>query len=111
MLPSIAEGFGQVLLEALACGLPVLATTHTAAPDLIQDGREGFIVEPRRPDQIADRIQWALTHRQDLLQMRFAARACAEQFPWARFHEGVSQSVRDYLHANQVSEMEAAPCS
>ena len=111
VLPSIAEGFGQVLLEALASGLPVIATTHTAAPDLIQNGREGFIVEPRRPDQIAERIQWALSHRRELLQMRFAARSCAEQFPWARFHEGVSQSAREFLNAVQSADMEAASCS
>ena len=108
ILPSIAEGFGQVLLEALASGLPVLATTHTAAPDLIRDGREGFIVEPRRPDQIAERIQWALNHRQELLQMRFAARSCAERFPWARFHDGVTQSVREFLSSVQSGEREAA---
>lgn len=111
VLPSIAEGFGQVLLEALACGLPVLATTHTAAPDLIQEGREGFIVAPRRPDQIADRLQWAMDHRQELLQMRFAARSCAENFPWSRFHEGVNQSVREFLDVIQTSEWEAASCS
>ena len=50
VFPSIAEGFGQVLLEALACGLPILTTTHTAAPDIIRDGEHGFIIEPRRPD-------------------------------------------------------------
>ncbi len=111
VLPSIAEGFGQVLLESLACGLPVLATTHTAAPDLIQDGREGFIVEPRRPDQIAKRIQWALDHRQDLLAMRSAARLCAEQFPWSRFHDGVKRSVEQYLDRVHTAELEVASCS
>ena len=111
VLPSIAEGFGQVLLEALACGLPILATTHTAGPDLIQECKQGFIVEPRRPDQLADRIGWALSHREDLLNMRAAARSCAERFPWSRFHEGVTRSVRDYLDRERVKELEAASCS
>lgn len=108
VLPSIAEGFGQVLLEALACGLPILATTHTAAPDLIEDGREGFIVEPRRPDQLADRIDWALKHRDELLVMRKAARLCAQRFPWSRFHHGVDQAVREYLLSQRVTTQEAA---
>jgi glycosyltransferase involved in cell wall biosynthesis len=53
VFPSVAEGFGQVLLESLACGLPILSTTNTAAPDLIEDGVQGFVVEPRRPEQQA----------------------------------------------------------
>ena len=85
VFPSVGEGFGQVLLEALACGLPVLATTHTAAPDLIEDGVEGFIVPPRRPDFLAMRIQWALTHRDDLANMGRRARERAVCFPWAAF--------------------------
>ncbi|MGI4755218.1 MAG: glycosyltransferase family 4 protein [Janthinobacterium lividum] len=108
VLPSIAEGFGQVLLEALACGLPILATTHTAAPDLIEEGREGFVVDPRRPDQLADRIGWAMAHRDELLHMRSAARACAERFPWSRFHEGVNQAVQAYLQAAHVAPTEVA---
>ncbi len=111
VLPSIAEGFGQVLLEALACGLPVLATTHTAAPDLITQGEQGFVVEPRRPDQLADRISWALTHRDDLLAMRFAARTRAEQFPWSRFQQEVSRFVRassDPLQHRQHIALEGA---
>jgi glycosyltransferase involved in cell wall biosynthesis len=93
VFPSVAEGFGQVLLEALACGLPILSTTNTAAPDLIDDGVQGFIVEPRRADQIAGRIQWALRHRTQLAEMRAAARTRAEQFTWKRFRAGVLTAV------------------
>ena len=96
VFPSVAEGFGQVLLEALACGLPILSTTHTAAPDLIEDGVQGFIVEPRRPDLIADRIDWALHHRTEVAEMGSRARLCAEQFSWQRFRAGVVQAVEAF---------------
>jgi len=104
VLPSIGEGFGQVLLEALACGLPVLSTTNTAAPDLIHNDVEGFIVDPRSPEQIAERLAWGLTHRHELLAMRTLARSCAETFPWARFHEGVVRSVREFMADNALYE-------
>ena len=97
VFPSVAEGFGQVLLESLASGLPILATTSTAAPDLIEDSVQGFIVEPRRPDLLAARITWALSHREELRAMGLAARTRAEQFTWARFRSRVAEVVGAYL--------------
>ena len=95
--PSVAEGFGQVLLEALACGLPILSTTHTAAPDLIEDGGEGFIVEPRRPEELVARIAWACTHRAELQEMGRRARVRAEKFTWERFRAQAATAVGRYL--------------
>lgn len=103
VFPSVAEGFGLVLLEALACGLPILSTTHTAAPDLIQDGVQGFVVEPRRPELIADRIDWALNHRAGVVEMGHRARLCAEQFSWQRFRSGVVQAVGEFAASNQIA--------
>ena len=96
VFPSIAEGFGQVLLESLASGLPILSTTRTAAPDLIEEGREGFVVAPGDVAALAARIDWALTHRADLEAMRPLARACAEQFTWERFRTGVVDAVHAF---------------
>jgi len=96
VFPSVAEGFGQVLLEALSCGLPILSTTRTAAPDLIESGVEGFIVEPRRPDLIADRIDWALNHRAEVVEMGHRARLSAEQFTWQRFRSGIVEAVGQF---------------
>ncbi len=98
VFPSIAEGFGQVLLEALASGLPILSTTHTAAPDLIVDGEHGFIVEPRRPDLLADRIAWASAHPDELAEMKLRARARAEQFTWERFRSKSVAAIASYLN-------------
>ncbi len=101
VFPSVAEGFGQVLLEALASGLPILSTTHTAAPDLLTDGphgyQEGFIIEPRRPDLLAERIEWAVDHRAELAEMGQRARTRATQFTAERFRSGVVDAVRDFL--------------
>ncbi len=97
VFPSVAEGFGQVLLESLASGLPILSTTHTAAPDLIDSGVEGFIIEPRRADLLAERLEWALSHRQALRDMGDAARLRAQQFTWQRFRSRVAEAVRGYL--------------
>ena len=100
IFPSVAEGFAQVLLESLACGLPILSTTHTAAPDLITEGVEGFIVEPRRPDLLAERLGWCLENRDALAAMRTAARRTAERFTWQRFRDGAAAAVRSYLEAD-----------
>jgi starch synthase len=57
VLPSIEDGFGLVLAQALACGCPVIATDHTGAPDLLQNDEAGYIVPIRRSDLLADRLQ------------------------------------------------------
>jgi len=57
VLPSIEEGLALVQAEAMACGCPVIATDHTGAEDLFEDGTEGFIVPIRHADAIAARLQ------------------------------------------------------
>ncbi len=97
VFPSVAEGFAQVLLESLACGLPILSTTHTAAPDLIEDGEQGFIVAPRRPDLLAEKIAWAASHRPELARMGAAARLRAETFTWKRYRRKTAEAVRAFI--------------
>jgi len=68
VLPSIEDGFGLVLSQALACGCPILASTNTGGEDLITDGTEGFIVPVRDVPALTDRMQRladdpALQHR------------------------------------------------
>lgn len=57
VLPSIEEGLALVQGQAMACGCPVLATTATGAEDLFTDGVEGFIIEDRDIDMLAERMQ------------------------------------------------------
>ena len=52
VFPSFFEGFGLVILEAMACGLPVITTTATAGPDLITEGHDGFVINPGDVDAL-----------------------------------------------------------
>ncbi|GBL30048.1 sulfoquinovosyl transferase SQD2 [Opitutia bacterium] len=84
-LPSIAEGFGLVILEAMACGVPVLCTTSTGGADFIRHRRNGLLIEPGSVAAIEQELAWALTHRDELFQLGQAARAEAEKHTWAEY--------------------------
>ncbi|HZS36400.1 MAG TPA: glycosyltransferase [Polyangia bacterium] len=58
--PSWAEGFPNVVLEAMCAARPVVATRVGGCPELLIDGENGFLVEPRRPDELARAIERVL---------------------------------------------------
>jgi glycosyltransferase involved in cell wall biosynthesis len=57
LLPSWEEPFGRALIEAMAMGVPVVATSVGGPPEILEDGREGFLVAPRRPRAWAQAIR------------------------------------------------------
>jgi glycosyltransferase involved in cell wall biosynthesis len=62
VLPSVKEGFPWVVIEAMTAKLPVIATKVGAVPEIIEDGKNGMLVEPARPEQIAIKIQELLNN-------------------------------------------------
>lgn len=77
--PSAYESYGLVVLEALACGVPVVATATGCVPDVIEQGRNGFIVEPTVEDLRAALLQ---VDEGDRSAMRDAARETALHHTW-----------------------------
>lgn len=78
VLPSVEDAFGLVITQALACGTPVIATTHTGGPDVIEHGTNGFIVPPADPPALREALTVAYEDRRLLDHMRAEARQRVE---------------------------------
>jgi len=85
VLPSWAEGMPNVMLEAMACGLPPIVTPVGGVPEVIVDGANGCLVPPRAPDALAAALSALATsvERRERLG-RAALAAILERFSWER---------------------------
>ena len=104
VFPSLAEGFAHVLLEAMASGLPIISTDRTAAPDLIDHGTHGFIVEPGSATDLAYHIEKFLQDPNKAMSMGEAARKRAKHFSWERFRVHLAETVGRILEGDRKPE-------
>lgn len=75
VMPSIwYENFPRTLVEAFACGLPVIASRLGAMAELIDDGFTGLLFDPGNAKDLADKLQWADSHPEEMLKMGREAR-------------------------------------
>jgi glycosyltransferase involved in cell wall biosynthesis len=76
--PSLSEGFGYVVAEALASGIPVIVTRNAGASDLVVDGENGYVIPAQDPEAIRDRLAHLAAHPALVERMGRAARATME---------------------------------
>jgi glycosyltransferase involved in cell wall biosynthesis len=98
--PSLHEGLGLVLLEALSQGLPIIATYNSGAPDIITHGREGFLIPAGSTEGIVQNLETLLANPGLLLEMSFAARNRAADFSWQVYENRLVDTMRELLIQN-----------
>lgn len=97
VFPSLFEGFGLVILEAMAQGTPVITTPHTAGPDIITSGRDGLLVPIRDPMAIAHHLELLRRNPDQVAAMGAAAQQTARNWLWAGYRAGISTLARRAL--------------
>jgi len=84
VLPSHAEGTPRAITEAMAAGLPVIATRVGGIPEQIEDGKNGLLIESKNPDQLAAAILGLMNDRELRLQMRREGYERVQRFSLSR---------------------------
>lgn len=97
VFPSLVEGLALVLLEAMACGIPIITTYNSGGSDIITDGVEGFIVPIRDVEALKEKLEWCYRHPTQLAEMGRAARRKAEQLTWGLYRKKLSSIIQELL--------------
>jgi glycosyltransferase involved in cell wall biosynthesis len=81
----VPELLGQTMLEAMACGTPVICTRVASMPEVVAEGQTGFIVEPGDRRALGDRLRWLAAHPHEAAVMGAEGRrAVLERFQWTQ---------------------------
>ena len=102
LFPTLFDGFGMVVSEALAEGLPVLTTTRAGASEFIKDKYNGFIVPVCDPRAIVSVLEWCASNRDTLHDMRDACTETARSWQWEDYRHSISSAVRVRLASEAV---------
>lgn len=101
LFPSLFEGFGLVITEAMSQGTPVICTDRTAGPDLIVHGEDGWLVKAAAAQELNDMISQLIQKPEWIESAGIAAREKASKRPWNFYGKELSDKI---ISLNQINE-------
>lgn len=93
IFPSLFEGFGLVITEAMSQGTPVITTDRTAGPDVIDHGVDGWVIRAGSANEIRRMLDYILSHRSMLEDVGRAAMQRAQKRPWEVYGMELARAV------------------
>ena len=97
VFPSLGDGYGLVILEALAAGLPVIASRNCGGPDIIQDGYNGFLIDAGSTKQLKEKILWCYNHKEELPRMSGNAMQSVSNMSWEHYGDNLVNQLKDKI--------------
>lgn len=94
VMPSLCEGFGQVYLEALSHGTPILGTHYSGLPDLGAEADGIFTVQPGCVESLIHALETHLPNIAGNRELRNHSLRCAERHPWRRFRSELRAALK-----------------
>lgn len=97
VLASVADGFGLVVAQAMACGLPVIVSENVGAKDIVIDGVNGFVVKAGDPVALANRLQYLQHNPDKRIQMGLAALESVKNgFTWNDYGDRLNTFINEF---------------
>jgi glycosyltransferase involved in cell wall biosynthesis len=106
VLPSVAEAFGLVLVEAMACGLPVIACRAHGPAAIVADGSTGWLIRPDNEEAIVDALLAAACNPEERRARGRRAQTDSRRYGWAEIAPRFA-SLYEELLASSLSQQVA----
>jgi glycosyltransferase involved in cell wall biosynthesis len=100
VFPSLWEGFGMALAEAMSYGLPIVTTNAGAIPYLVKDGRNGFLVPPQDPEKLAQSIEKLVASPELRAEFGEVNRKVAAEFSWERSFAKIEKFLDELINSD-----------
>lgn len=95
---SLQEGLALVIAQAMACGLPIVATTNTGAEDMVREGIDGFIIPIRNIEKLKEKLLYFYKHPEERKAMgRSARERVSNGFTWDDYGERITEKYKECL--------------
>lgn len=100
LFPSTTETFGNVVLEALASGLPSVVVDKGGVRDIVTDGQDGLIAKSNSPSDFSRKIESLLNNRETMVRMAREARVKAQNFCWSSINRRLLNSYTALMYGD-----------
>lgn len=100
IFPTMSEGFSLTILEAMACGLPVITTPNSGSEGVVINGKNGFLIEAGSVEEIKSKIKWILKNKDEIAILGKEARKTAENFTWDIYEKNIKMVMNNILNIN-----------
>ena len=101
ILPSAADSFGIVFLEAMACGLPIIAARAGGVPEVVQDGFNGILTKPNDPQGLIDAIVKLKNSPEIRIKYGMKSLELVKKFDWNEIAESYFKIYKKAITGNQ----------
>jgi glycosyltransferase involved in cell wall biosynthesis len=97
VFPSLIEGFGLVVLEAMASGLPVIVSDRAGSSDIVRDGIDGFVIPSGNAQMLKEKIIYFYNNRDKIEEMGKNASLNVRNYTWEKYRENVRNGIYKIL--------------
>jgi glycosyltransferase involved in cell wall biosynthesis len=108
VLPSVTEAFGPILVEAMACGLPVIACRAHGPAAIVADGTTGWLIPPDDEDALVDALLGAATNQKERRARGRRAQTDSRRYGWAEIAPRFAEQYEELLASSPRQQVPRA---
>jgi glycosyltransferase involved in cell wall biosynthesis len=98
VFPTLADGFGMVISEAMSKGIPVITTLNSGGPDIITHRKNGFLVEAGNIKALTGQMRWCFENPEATRQIGMKAMETAAAYPWKAYRKNLVEAVLERVN-------------